>query len=287
MLSMTGMGKAGGLVLGVPVRIEIKTVNHRFCDIHFRAPVKYLSLELKVQQVVKKHIKRGRVDIFVNEEKTAELSGVELDALRSYHAYLGGIKEALNIEEPITLQHILMGVGGWITKEIDTDSAFRDFEVILNAALADLVTMKQAEGNELRGSINKSLLTIEKTRDNILQKTGAIKDVLEGRIRQRIAEKQMELKDVDSQRLAMEVVYYLDRMDITEELDRIKSHLVQVRTLINSEASVGRKFDFLLQEFNREFNTIGSKCTEPAVSYAVVEAKAELEKIREQIQNIE
>ncbi|OVE81228.1 YicC family protein [bacterium K02(2017)] len=287
MISMTGMGKASGKVLDVPIRIEIKAVNHRHCDIHFRAPLKYAALELQVQQLVKSKLTRGRIDIFVTEEKTVDLSGVEKHALEAYYNYLKHIKGFLNLNEEISLSQLLSGVNSWIQKEVDTKSAWKDFSLLISTAIDDLVKMRQAEGARLHEDLKERLLSIDNIRGQISDKSESIKPILEEKLKQRILDKAEELKELDPQRLSTEVMYYLDRMEITEELDRIKSHVKQMGDFLNSEHPIGRKIDFLLQEFNREFNTITSKCGEPEVSYLVVDAKSELERMREQIQNIE
>lgn len=140
MYSMTGMGRARGHVLNTQVRVEIKAVNHRFCDVHFRAPVKYSAFEIQVQQLVKSMIARGRVDIFITEEKTIDLSSVEADALKSYYSYLTNIKELLDVKEEIGLSHIISGISTWINKEIDIKAAWNDFKPLLQEAMGEFDT---------------------------------------------------------------------------------------------------------------------------------------------------
>jgi len=287
MYSMTGMGKAAGNVLNVPVRVEIKSVNHRFCEINFRAPGKYAPLEILVQQLVKKFVTRGRIDIYVNEEKTVDLSPIESQAFQSYFDYLANIKELLKLKEDITLQNLLPGVNNWIQKELNPQEAWKDFEKLISKALNDLNGMRKSEGLRLKQNISERIINIEKIKENISNSVSSVKAELEEKIGQKIKDKVDDLKEVDPQRLAAEVLFYLDRLDISEELERLGSHLVQFQTFLDLGEPIGRKMDFLLQEFNREFNTIASKSQNVDLAHLVVEAKSELEKIREQIQNIE
>lgn len=281
------MGKAMGKVQGNSVRVEMKSVNHRFCEVHFRAHGKYNILDIPTQNLVKSIITRGRVDIFVAEDKTVELSPVESQAFQSYFDYLKNIKESLDIKEEIGLQHLLSGVNNWVQKEMDPDKSWKEFQGILKAALQDLNDMRVSEGKRLKESINKRVESIQKIIANINKYSESVKAELQDKLGQKISERVENLKDLDPQRLEMEVIYYLDRMDISEELERLESHMVQMQKFQDEKKPIGRKIDFLLQEFNREFNTIASKSQSADVAHLVVEAKSELEKIREQIQNIE
>lgn len=287
MKSMTGMGRASGLVNGTQVRVEIKTVNHRYCEIHYRSPGKYASLEVPLQALVKSFIGRGRVDIFVNEEKTVDMPAADLEAFRSYHSYLTVLKEALNIKNEVTLDQVLSGASNWLQREINVKEAWTDFEPIFTSALKDLNGMREREGLSLKENIKDRFLSLYKIRDEIKKNAEGIAQEIAARLKQRIQDRMTDLKDLDPQRLNAEVVYYLDRIDISEELERLESHRGQIETMLTSKDSVGRKIDFLLQEFNREFNTIGSKSQNATIAHLIVEAKTELEKIREQIQNIE
>lgn len=287
MHSMTGMGRAAGSVLGTSVRVEIKSVNHRFCEVNFRAPGRYNILEIELQNTVKQSIRRGRVDVMLFEEKSGEVLPTEKEAFQSYHSYLTNIKQCLNLDEEITLSHLLGGVGSWINRELDAKSAWADLKVIVEKALEDLKTMKAEEGARLKTCLADRFAALRKIKDEIAVHAGECKEILEEKLNNRIKEKLEQLENFDQNRLHSEIVYYLDRLDISEELDRLSSHFKQADTFLNSKEPVGRKMDFLLQEFNREFNTVASKCQNSSVAHLAVEGKAELEKIREQIQNIE
>lgn len=287
MKSMTGIGKANGQVLGIPVRVEIKTVNHRYCEISFRAHGKYSALEIPVQQLVKEIIGRGHVDIFIFEEKQSQISETDLKAFVAYNDYLKGIIQKLHLQDTITLDHLLTGASSWIQKEIDPKQAWQDLEPILRMALNDLDEMRQSEGQRLQKDFVDRFNTIHQIRDMIQDEAKKIHSELEKKLQEKITAKLAEVKELDPQRLHTEVVYYADRMDITEELERLKSHMTLSQTFLNSKEAMGRKMDFLLQEYNREFNTIASKSQSAHIAHLVVDAKAELEKIREQVQNIE
>jgi uncharacterized protein (TIGR00255 family) len=287
MKSMTGMGKSKGVVSDAQVRVEIKTVNHRYCDVNFRAPWRYAALEIPTQQFIKENISRGRVEINIFEEKAAKASIAELSAFTNYYNYLNQITKELNLEEPVSLQHLLPGIGGWIHKEIDTDTTWKELKPIVLSAIIDLNQMREKEGASLKKDIIKRFTTIENIKKKVDSLHVEIKDELEQKVMDKLNTRIKEVIDLDPQRLHAEVLFYSDRMDVSEELERLESHFSQVKTFFEKSETIGRKIDFLLQEFNREFNTISSKASHAQVAHLVVEAKSELEKIREQVQNIE
>lgn len=287
MKSMTGMGKANGVLQGNPVRLEIKSVNHKFCEVGFRGSGKYSSLEIQLQQFIKEHITRGRVDIFLFEEKTSELSESEIEGFRSYYKYLARVKETLKLKEEIGFTHLLSGVNGWVQKEMEPKKTWNDLKVILQTALDELDDMRVQEGNRLKENIKDRFLSIRNIMKKIEKMLVNVNAELTQKIKERIAARAEEIGNLDPQRLHSEVVFYLDRMDISEELERLKSHVKCMDDFLEVKEPVGRKIDFLLQEFNREFNTIASKAQNSQIAHLVVDAKSELEKIREQIQNIE
>lgn len=287
MNSMTGMGRAVGQIQGVPVRIEIKSVNHRFCEVSVRTPGKYLALEILIQQHIKKRLSRGKVDVFINEEKGAQVSPAESDAYKACHAYFQGIQKSLGLAGQITLQDLISGVNAWMHRDVDTDKAWRDFVPVLDAALDDLVSMRTREGANLKAEMKSLLSGVRDTAAKIAAQQDVVREELEKRLREKIQSRAKELAEIDPARLQTEILFYLDRTDIAEELQRLNSHLNQMDSLFAASEPSGRKIDFLLQEFNREFNTIGSKVQNGTIAHLVVDAKSELERLREQIQNIE
>jgi uncharacterized protein (TIGR00255 family) len=287
MKSMTGMGRAQGTVQGAGVRIEIKSINHRFCEVGAKLPGRFLPLEILIQQAVKKTLSRGKIDVFVSEEKNQKLSVAENEAYRACYAHLKGVRDGLGLEGGVTLQDVMAHVNAWVQRDLDVESAWEEFRPILDAALSDLVSMRQKEGLNLKKQMQELFAALQVILARIEAQRSGIQAELEKRLREKIAQKAEELGGVDPLRLQMEVLFYLDRTDVTEELQRLKSHFKQAEAFFADPAPSGRKLDFLLQEFNREFNTIGSKIQSGDVAHLVVDAKAELEKIREQIQNIE
>lgn len=287
MNSMTGMGRAQGLVQGIPIRIEIKSVNHRFCEVNCRLPSRFQSFEMLLQQQVKKKLARGKVDIFINEEKNTKLSTPEVDAYRLCFEHLQNICASLGLKDEVTLPDVLAGVGAWIQRDSDVELVGPQLQAILDLALVDLSTMRSREGAYLRDAILVLLTQIESLTARIAASKESMLSDLEMRLKERIKNRTQELLTLDPVRLHTEVLFYLDRSDITEELQRLESHFKQARQFMDGQEPAGRKLDFLLQEFNREYNTIGSKTQNTEVAYLVVAAKAELEKMREQIQNIE
>lgn len=287
MKSMTGMGRAQGNVQGAGIRIEIKSINHRFCEVGTKLPGRFLPLEILIQQLVKKTLSRGKIDVFVSEEKNQKLSVAENDAYRACYAHLKGVSDSLGLEGGVSLQDVLTHVNAWVQRDLDVDAAWREFQPVLELALADLMKMRDKEGMNLKKQMQVSFEVLGGILARIEAQRGGIQAELEKRLREKIAQKAEELGGIDPMRLQMEVLFHLDRTDVTEEIQRLKSHFKQAEAFFADAAPSGRKLDFLLQEFNREFNTIGSKIQNGAVAHFVVDAKAELEKIREQIQNIE
>lgn len=287
MKSMTGMGKSSGVIQNTPVRIEVKSVNHRFCEVHFRAHGKYNVLEILAQNLVKSMVKRGRVDIFIAEEKSVAISVAEQDAFKSYYDYLMNIKQTLNLQEDITLQHLLPGANSWIQKEMEPKDAWKDIQPLLIECLNDLNKMREAEGKSLKQNIKDRFENIENITSKVKKISGTVRDELQAKLEEKISARAEHIKEIDPQRMQTEILFYLDRLDIDEELERLSSHMKQTKDFLEAKEPIGRKVDFLLQEYNREFNTIASKSQNAEVAHLVVEAKSELEKIREQIQNIE
>lgn len=287
MKSMTGMGKANGALQGNPVRLEIKSVNHKFCEVNFRASGKYSPLEIPLQQFIKEHITRGRVDVFLFEEKTSELSESEIEGFRAYYKYLARVKETLKLKEEIGFTHLLAGVNSWVQKEMEPKKTWNDLKVVLEKALAELDDMRVQEGNRLKENIKDRFSSIRNITKKIEKMLVNVNAELTQKIKERISARVEEIGNLDPQRLQTEVIFYLDRMDVSEELERLKSHAKCMDDFLQVKEPVGRKIDFLLQEFNREFNTIASKAQNSQIAHLVVDAKSELEKIREQIQNIE
>lgn len=287
MFSMTGMGRIEGRVLGSHVRIEVKSINHRYCEVNTRLPVRFLPLEIKIQQLIKKILSRGKVDLYIYEDKQEEPTENELNAYQAYFNFLNTVKSQVGLQEEIKLADLTSGVHSWLKRDVDIDEAWKELEPLVVGALDSLKQMRKKEGEHLKDNILDHFKSITELVESVRVQKDDLDAILEEKLKERIEKKLEDYEKLDPERLHTEVIYYLDRMDITEELQRLDSHLKKVEQFLESQGPVGRKMDFLIQEFNREFNTIASKSQKSEISHLVVDAKAELEKIREQIQNIE
>lgn len=287
MKSMTGMGRTQGVALESAFRIEIKSVNHRFCEVSVRLPGRLAALEIPIQNLIKNTVARGKIDVLIFEEKQAQASTAEKQAFEAYYSYLKNIQAQAKIPGEIEMRDLLPNVNSWIQKDTNTDTLWPHLKTLVENALEDLISMRTKEGQNLKTNIQNHLKNLESFAEFITENKLNTEKLLQERLQEKIQTKIQDKDTLDPHRLHSEVVFYLDRMDITEELQRLSSHLKQAQNFLNKEEAIGRKFDFLIQEFNREFNTIASKCQNSEIAYKVVEAKSEIEKIREQIQNVE
>jgi uncharacterized protein (TIGR00255 family) len=290
--SMTGFGQSGRTACGYRMQVEVKSVNHRYAETTVRMPREWLAFEDALKKSIAKEVKRGRVDVFINIEREGE-SGkrVELDwdLALGYLEASRQLKDRLELQEELQLRDLLQIPG--IVRLLDSHAQDKEepgAELIacVEEAVAQLSVMRDAEGAHLLEDLDKRLQTLEEY--HAAARSVAPRVVEE--YRQKLEVRLQELLDkipLDENRLAMEVAVFADRANIDEELTRLESHFSQFGKLLRSEEQSGRKLDFLIQEMNREVNTIGSKANQQELSAIVVEMKAELEKIREQVQNIE
>lgn len=289
--SMTGYGRVETLCEGRNIIVEAKSVNHRFLEIALRMPALLYPLEMEYKKKIGERFKRGRIEISIRLEGAgAESSGVNLnwDVARDYFAELTRLKNEFNIQEPISLQN-LIGFREIFTtpaeKQLDADLVDL-IDKTLQEALSMLVHMRQDEGIALFADMQMRLQSIGETMEAIRLRAPLVVLEYQKRLSERIRELTAHI-ELDAGRLAQEVAIMADRCDITEEIVRMQSHISQFTALLQSDEAEGRKIDFLLQEMNREINTIGSKGTDVEIARQVIEAKAELGKLREQAQNIE
>ncbi len=288
---MTGFGSGIVQEGEYSVKVEIRSVNHRYADLSIRLPKGYHAIEDRVRRLVGAHVSRGRVEIFleIKEIGTGNRT-VKLDRAL-LHGYVQALHEAgtelgVNFVPHVDMLMSLPDVLSVEEREGDPESVWPLVQSVLTAALEGLVAMRQAEGRRLQDDI---IGRIERLSDMIeeiasLAPTGVV------RYRERLSanvERLLGSAPVDEQRIAQEIAIYADKSDISEELSRASSHLEQFVQTCGEGESVGRKLDFLIQELNREVNTIASKSQDTRVASLVVEAKSELEKIREQVQNVE
>lgn len=290
MKSMTGYGRCHIEEDGREMTVEVKSVNHRFLDISFRLSRTLSFLDDAVRKGVGARLARGHVDVFVsyaNHRQDARQVRVDTalavayqDALRELGAAVG--KEAdLPLSEYTRLPDVLT-----IQEKEEDQQAVRElFERALSGALDGLVLMREQEGERMRADILEKIGNIERIRDRVAERAPLVVADYRDKLHQRIAA--LTDGEIDEARLIMEVAIFADRAAIDEELVRLKSHAAAIRATAELAEPVGRKLDFLVQELNREVNTIGSKASDTLIAQAVVEAKGEIEKLREQVQNIE
>ena len=290
--SMTAFARAEKTETKLAVLTEIRSYNSRYLDVALRISQKYLVLEDKIKSLISSRVDRGRIEINVQiRDDSDEAFAFEIDERKAaaYHQVLVRLKERFSIDTEIPL-NLLAGVEGIIQPvQIDRDmEACRPVvEDCISEALSDLVAMRKREGDFLVKDFNKRLDFIEKSIDQIKKKSGGLLSYYQERLKERIAILTQGVVEMDPVRIAQEAAFLVDRSDISEEIIRAKSHIKQFYAIMDSEGPSGRKLNFLLQELNREFNTMGSKAGNADVSHMIVDVKSELEKIREQVQNVE
>lgn len=291
-MSMTGYGKGQYENDMYRFKVEIKSVNHRYMDINIRSPRQIAYLDESIKRQVKKVLSRGKIDIYIHMDylKESEVDvEVDNDLAVSYYNAMLEIKKSLNLSSEIEVKDIL-NVSDVIKtkkKEIDEDDVWQVLEGAFNLALDSIVKMRKKEGDELKENIALKGANIEKLIKTIETRSPVVVLEYKRKLNERIKELLEDDIEVDKEKLSTEVAFFADKANIDEEIVRLKSHLKQLYSILEEETPIGRKLDFLIQEFNREINTIGSKSSDNIVTSNVVELKSEIEKIREQIQNIE
>lgn len=289
--SMTGFG-AGELALGAYLhRVEVRSVNSKFCDVKAKLPYDLAGLELRIHQHIRKRLSRGRIEVFVGRNgadlETARGVKVNWDLAESYHKAFMSIKHKFGISQTISLM-MLANARDVVTvqrMEEDIEAIWKKFETVLDGTLDSLIQMREREGKSLAVDMAGRCNVIREFITRIGKLAPDTVELYKKRLEEKISA--INPMELDQSRLAQEVCYFSDRCDISEEITRLKSHIQQFLHFLDSSDPVGRKLDFLVQEMNRETNTIGSKSNSAEISQIVVEIKSELEKLREQIQNVE
>lgn len=294
MRSMTGFGSGAAADEARSVTIEMRAVNQRFLELNIRMPHAYLALEDRLRRQIKQVLHRGKVDVFVTAvELQPEAPQIHVD-----YAMAGACKTALDgVQErffpgtQVTLSQLLSLTKDWFSQEppkVDADAAWPVFQEALGHALDGMAAMREAEGRNIRRDLLCRADTMAQLVEQIASRKDDILEKYEQRLEKRIlalCEKAGHVPDED--RLLQEVAVYADKVDVTEEVVRFRSHVVQLKDILAGTGDIGRKLDFLVQEMNRETNTIGSKASDLDVTEYVLRLKNEIEKIREQVQNIE
>jgi len=289
--SMTGYGKGEASGNSGRISVEIRSVNHRYGEIFIKLPRVLLQYEHELRKKVSERLKRGKIEVFVQLEEAAgaaERPLVNLQLARSYYTAFSEIREALDLQEPVTLALIAAQKDVLAMKEqADVDE---ELATLLHDALAKALAMQEGmrlkEGEALHQELQGRMNGLQGLVACVAERSPVVVKLYEEKLQERLS-KLLADGTIDPARLAQEVAIMADRSDITEELVRLQSHRDQFFATLQLNEPVGRKLDFLLQEINREVNTIGSKANDAVIASSVVELKAELEKIREQVQNIE
>lgn len=291
MHSMTGYGKGVSKRDGKTITIEIKTVNHRFLDCNIKLPRNFLFVEDRVKKAVSSAISRGHVDLYLTYEQSSTDEGAYTVDLKLANNYLTAVRQLENgtgLANDVTLSTLLR-VGDIVTRQQSVEDEDLLAEMTLEAAseaLVNLKVMREKEGQSQKADIASKLGTIEACLDRIKEFAPKVVEDYRALLNARIAEV-VEPSLVDKQRLATEVALYADHCAIDEEITRLSTHISNMRSLLEATEPVGRKMDFLVQEFNRETNTIGSKANDMRITKEVLAIKNEIEKMREQAANIE
>lgn len=288
---MTGFGKSTELLNGREITVEIKSVNHRYFEFSARVPRAYGFLEEKLKSYVQKKVARGKVEVgvyIVNIDTTDTKIMVNEGVAKGYVDALRSLCEPLNLQDDIRLSTIcrFSDVFSVTRDEADEDLLWNDVEAVLSKAVETFYEMRRVEGENLKNDLLVRLSSIEKLVSVIEERSPQRVEEYRNRLYKKISEV-LENKAIDDARILTEAAIFADKVAVDEETIRLKSHIGQAREILNMNEPIGRKLDFLIQEFNREANTIGSKCQDIEGSKVVVEIKAEIEKIREQVQNIE
>jgi uncharacterized protein (TIGR00255 family) len=289
--SMTGYGRVETIQEGRNIIVEAKSVNHRFLEIFLRTPSALFPLEAEFKKKISERFKRGRIEVSIKlEGEGADVSKVNLnlDIARDYFNVLTRLKTEFNLEAPISLK-TLAGFRDIFTPPVDVQLSpdfVNQVEKTFLESLAMLINMRQDEGFAMFQDMDMRLKAIKGILETIKLRAPQVVIEYQNRLAERIKELAAGYA-LDDARLAQEVAFMAERSDITEEIVRMHSHIGQFEEFLQSEATEGRKIDFLLQEMNREINTIGSKSSDVEITRRVIEIKSELGKLREQAQNIE
>lgn len=289
--SMTGFGRGCAQSERYSIVVEMKAVNHRFLEISIRQPKQFSAFEDSLKKQIQASLDRGKVDVFVTFEYVAAKNTVvkiDTDLARAYQEALTSLSEATGISDPIRLRDVATFPGVMTTEvqEDDSEELARLLHDALGEALEAFLAMRVVEGEALAKDLSSHIDNIEAAVRGIAEFAPQVVRDQKQRLEQRIADL-LGAVEVDQAKLANEIAFFADKVDISEELARLGSHMAQFRETLTFTQPIGRKLEFIVQEMLRETNTIGSKSNALDINRSVIEIKSELEKVREQIQNVE
>jgi len=287
--SMTGFGKGQAAGESLTVGVEVRSVNHRFCDVSIKGPKVVAPFEAALKKRFSEELARGKVDVYINLDIVGEQgysARANLPLAQAARRALEEMREALGLEDPVTLEVLTRQKDLLVLEEeVDLAELEQNLDRAVTEAVAQLRGMRTAEGEALEEDFSQRLTRLENLLGQVEGRADKVPTEWREKLQQRLNRHAADI-EVDPQRLSQELAIFADRCDISEEITRFHSHIGQFRQLLQSGEPVGRKLDFLVQEINREANTIGSKASDAQICNWVVEIKAELEKIREQVQNV-
>lgn len=290
--SMTAFASAEITTENLTVQVEIRSYNSRYLDIVLRLPQQCYPVENKIKAIITDTVARGRLEVHLHIRDISDEAydfELNLSKAKAYHNALAHLKGIFNSGAEISLD-LLLGAGDIIVpaeRDKNMENRWQDIGKCLRQALDDLEVMRKREGASIAKDFNQRIRYVEQCIAKIRQASSDLLMLYQNRLKERISALTDGLIDIDPGRIAQEAALLADKSDISEEIVRATSHIEQFRHIMNSGQPAGRKLNFLLQELNREFNTMGSKTEKATVSHMIVDVKAELEKIREQVQNIE
>ncbi|MCH5202532.1 MAG: YicC family protein [Oscillospiraceae bacterium] len=289
--SMTGFGRGEATVDGRDILVEIKSVNHRYFEFNCRTSRGYSFLEEKLKSYIKDSVKRGKVDVFVSlsqKEDTEAIVKINPSLAKGYINALRALADEYGVKDDISVSTVASYNDIFQIRKApeDEEEVWSAVKPVLDTALANFIEMRKTEGAKLKEDIISRAEKILNIVSEIEERSPERVAEYQSRLQEKITEL-LGNADFDEQRVLTEVAIFADKVAVDEETVRLRSHFDQLKNLMDSENEIGRKIDFIIQEMNREANTIGSKANDSSLSHKVVDIKAEIEKIREQIQNIE
>ena len=289
--SMTGYGAAEEILNGRNIRVEIKSVNHRYFEFSAKVPRSFGFLEERMKRLLSDNISRGKVDVGVFIQTvdgiTEEIS-INKEVVKSYVEALRSVKDEFDLADDLTLSAVAKFPDAFtvVKAETDEEELWADVKAVAEKAVAAFVAMREAEGEKMKADVLEKAAFIEEKVAFVEKRSPETVKEYRERLYAKMREV-LENSQIDDARIVQEAAIYSDKVAVDEETVRLRSHLSQLRKIVDMSEPVGRKLDFLIQEVNRETNTIGSKCSDVEIAQVDVDIKSEIEKIREQIQNIE
>ena len=287
--SMTGYGRSQKILNGRDILVEIRSVNHRYYEYSSRIPRSYSYIDEKA--LLKSGISRGKVEASVtinNIEGRDIVIGINKSAAEGYIAALRSVSDELGLKDDLKLSNLIKLPDIFTVQKApdNEEQLWEDVSLVASEALEAFISMRCSEGERLKADVLEKAANIEKSICEVERLSPVTVENYRNKLRSKL-EEILESRDIDEQRILTEAAVFAEKIAVDEETVRLRSHIAQLRTMLDSAEAVGRKLDFLVQEMNREVNTIGSKAQDLNVARVVVDMKAEIEKIREQIQNIE